>query len=169
MWFERFTDSTKHFVTNCKEHPESCGPPQQGCYNDLEAWESECVGVSAGYLANLTFSQGDNFTCSEEPHSGPPDPSLAKVWAQSSFAMARTEITLQPPTPGTGGTIASAIVFVAASPYVLPSCSSKGDSRWPFVLFLVCFWFVFVFVCFVRVELSHQARKIYNTHQNGLS
>jgi hypothetical protein len=64
--YERYNDSSKHFITNCPEHPAFC-PKNTACYEHLQQWESECIAVNATYFNQLHFINGDNFTCSEDP------------------------------------------------------------------------------------------------------
>ena len=116
MWYERFNDSSKHFVTNCGEHPSFCHADQLPCFGHLHQWLDEAVRVNTSYFNELSFKQGDNFTCSEEPaeHSLQQSPS-----AFGSFVMARTEVAL--PSP-----VETVLVFVTAAPV---GTVSEGHSR----------------------------------------
>lgn len=91
-----------HFLTNNSN---------SGIAN-LPTWFDECVAVQAGYLESLHFTQGDNFTCSEEPIPTPPSPPPGggKLFAESSFSLARTEVAMDV-SP------VRAVVFVTAEPY----------------------------------------------------
>ena len=124
MWYERFADESRHFVTNCNEHVEWCDANQTACIAHLPTWFNECIAVNVSYLNSLHFTQGDNFTCSEEPPPrpqppSPPSPGGGKLFAESSFALARTEIDLtEAPV--------RAVVFVTAEPYT-PMPYGRGD------------------------------------------
>eukprot|EP01051_Picozoa_sp_SAG22_P003311 SAG22_NODE_159_length_16948_cov_14.480503_19_plen_870_part_01 len=113
LFYERFNDSTVHFVTNCGEHPAWCGEPQQGCYQRLGLWLKASITVSDAYFRGLEYTSGDNFTCADEPDvprptPGPPAP--APVGRQS-FAMARTEVSL---AAAARSAVTAAFVFVTA-------------------------------------------------------
>ena len=73
VFYERFNDSTAHFVTNCGEHPSWCGKAQQGCYQRLGWWLKASVTVSDEYFHGLHY-RSDNFTCAEEPYVPDPGP-----------------------------------------------------------------------------------------------
>jgi len=106
--------NSRHFVTNCNETPSWCDANQSVCIAHLPTWFNECVAVNATYLESLHFTQGDNFTCSEEPPTPPSPPPTpgggGTLFAESSFALARTEITVSEPP-------LRAVVFVTAEPY----------------------------------------------------
>ena len=114
MFYQRYNDSTLHFVTNCPEHPEWCGPAQAGCYQHLHQWLGESVTVSDAYFSKLHFRQGDNFTCSQAPAGQVSPPGL------KSFAMARTEIRGL-------ASARQAIVFVTAAEVHTGASGVDGD------------------------------------------
>ena len=114
MFYQRYNDSTLHFVTNCPEHPEWCGPAQAGCYQHLHQWLGESVTVSDAYFSKLHFRQGDNFTCSQAPAGQASLPGL------KSFAMARTEIRGL-------ASARQAIVFVTAAEVHTGASGVDGD------------------------------------------
>jgi hypothetical protein len=114
MFYERFNDSTIHFVTNCPEHPQWCGAQQQGCYQRLHSWLNTCAVVSDSCFKGLRYVAGQNFTCAEEPSTLPPSPPRpSPPVGFQSFAMARTEISLRDVSAGSPAK--QAFVFVTAA------------------------------------------------------
>lgn len=125
MFYERYNDSTIHFVTNCPEHPQWCGAQQQGCYQRLRSWLNTCAHVPDSYFKGLRYVPGQNFTCAEEPSTLPPSPPHpSPPVGLQSFAMARTEISLQDIVEGSPAK--QAFVFVTAAE-VHTTGASPGD------------------------------------------
>ena len=87
----------------------------------LQAWEKEAVGVSHAHFQMLRFTQGNNFTCAEEPaHPLTPAPTPLGL---PSFAMGRTEIKL----PKGDAAAVAALLFVTAAEVHTNRRDNDGD------------------------------------------
>lgn len=63
-WWEEFSDSSIHFVSNCDDFPRDCHPQQLPCWGQPLAPLDE---ITAAELVALKRDPGDNYTCAMNP------------------------------------------------------------------------------------------------------
>lgn len=101
-WWENFTDSSIHFVSNCDDFPTDCHAAQLSCWGQPLI---PLAQVTAAELLVLNRSAGDNYTCAMNPLPKPVPPPPTPNGGPAE--MLRTSFALP-----TGVTIRSATAFV---------------------------------------------------------